>query len=31
MGYNLTVIDQGGKWYVQDIAASTQGQQAGSS
>ena len=31
MSYNLTVIDQGGKWFVQDIAASPQGQQAGSS
>ena len=31
MSYKLTVIDQGGKWYVQDIAASPQEQQAGSS
>ena len=30
--YEMTVVDQGGKWYVHDIAASAQGnQQAGSS
>jgi len=27
MTYAMTVIDQGGKWYVQDIAASTRGSQ----
>ena len=27
MTYDMTVIDQGGKWYVQNIAASTQGNQ----
>jgi hypothetical protein len=27
MTYDLTVIDQGGKWYVEDIAASTRGNQ----
>ncbi len=27
MTYDMTVIDQGGKWYVQDIAASTLGSQ----
>ena len=29
--YDLTVVDQGGKWFVQTIKASVQGQQAGSS
>jgi Conjugative transposon protein TcpC len=27
MTYDMTVIDQGGKWYVHDIAASTRGNQ----
>jgi hypothetical protein len=27
MTYDMTVIDQGGKWYVDDIAASTRGNQ----
>ncbi len=29
--YDLTVVDQGGKWFVQAIKASVQGQQAGNS
>ena len=29
--YDLTVVYQGGKWFVRDIKASVQGQQAGSS